>query len=119
MLVLIIFSPIRVNSAEILQIASSKNILVGDQNRNLSIELFCSNVHEKNEQHALNLLKKEFPRGNKIKIKPFGFNENKLIAKVFNIDETKEMSELLIKEGFTDENCQNRNSLITNETPLP
>ena len=102
----IFLNPIQANTAEILQINSSNNILVGDQNRNLSIELYCSNVNEMNENNAINLLKQEFPRGNKVKIKPIRFKENILIAKVFNIDETKEMSNLLIKEGFTEENCQ-------------
>jgi len=101
------FNALRTNSAEILQINSSNNILVGDQNRNLSIELYCSNVNEKNELNAINLLKKEFPRGNKVKIKPITIKENILIAKVFDVNETKEMSELLLKEGLSEENCQN------------
>ncbi len=103
---LIFLIPIQTNSAEILQINSSNNILVGDQNRNISIELFCSDVDENNELIAINLLKKEFPRGNKVKIKPIGFKENILIAKVFNINETKEMSRLLIKKGLTSDKCQ-------------
>ena len=49
---------------------------------------------------ALNLLKKEFPRGSKVKIKPIGVKENILIAKVFDINETKEMSDLLIAKKF-------------------
>ena len=77
---LIVFYPIQTNSAEILQINSSNNILVGEQNRNLTIKLFCSNVNEDQESTAINLLKKEFPRGNKVKIKPLGFSENILIA---------------------------------------
>ena len=104
---LIFLIPVQANSAEILQINSSNNILVGDQNRNISIELFCSQVDENNEMIAINLLKKEFPRGNKVKIKPIGFKENILIAKVFNINETKEMSELLITKGLTSDKCLN------------
>ena len=55
-----------VSSAEILQINNSSNILVGDQNRDLSIKLFC-----------------------------------------VDINETKEMSELLIAKDLTKETCQN------------
>ena len=104
---LIFLIPVQANPAEILQINSSNNILVGDQNRNLTIKLFCSNVNKDEESTAIDLLKKEFPRGNKVKIKPLGFSENILIARVFNIDETKEMSDLLIKKGLSDKNCQN------------
>ena len=96
-----------VSSAEILQIKSSNTILVGDQNRNLTIRLFCVDVNENNELEAANLLKREFPRGSKVKIKPFGFKENVLLAKVFNIKGTKEMTDLMFDRDLIRENCQN------------
>ena len=102
---LIVLNPVIVNSAEILQIKSSNTILVGDQNRNLNIGLFCVNVNENDEIEATNLLKSEFPRGSKVKIKPFGFKENVLLAKVFNIKGTKEMTELLAAKDLNNEIC--------------
>ncbi len=102
---LIFLNPILVNSAEILQIKSSNTILVGDQNRNLTIGLFCVDVNENDELEAINLLKSEFPRGSKVKIKPFGFKENVLLAKVFKIKSTKEMTELLVDKNLTSEIC--------------
>ena len=104
---LVFLTPVIVNSAEILQIKSSNTILVGDQNRNLTIGLFCVDVNENDELEATNLLKSEFPRGSKVKIKPFGFNENLLLAKVFNIKGNKEMTELLVAKDLTKENCPN------------
>ena len=104
---LIFLNPVIVNSAEILQIKSSNTILVGDQNRNLTIGLFCVDVNENNELEATNLLRNEFPRGSKVKIKPFGFKENVLLAKVFNIKGTKEMTELLVAKNLTKEDCPN------------
>ena len=104
---LIVFNPVIVNSAEILQIKNSNTILVGDQNRNLTVGLYCVDVNENNELEATNLLKSEFPRGSKVKIKPFGFKENLLLAKVFNIKGTKEMTELLVAKDLTGENCPN------------
>ena len=101
----LILNPVIVNSAEILQIKSSNTILVGDQNRNLTIGLFCVDVNENDEIEAINLLKSEFPRGSKVKIKPFGFKENVLLAKVFNINGTKEMTELLVAKDLTGEIC--------------
>ena len=102
---LIVLSPVTVNSAEILQIKNSNTILVGDQNRNLKIGLFCVDVSENNEVEATNLLRSEFPRGIKVKIKPFGFKENVLLAKVFNIKGTKEMRELLVAKDLTSKIC--------------
>ena len=104
---LIVLNPLIVNSAEILQIKSSNTILLGDQNRNLTIGLFCVDVNENDELEATNLLKSEFPRGSKVKIKPFGYEENLLIAKVFNVKGTKEMTELLVAKDLTRENCPN------------
>ena len=103
---LIFSNPIRSYSAELLQINNSNSILVGDQNRNLSIKLFCVDINDvENEEIAINLLKREFPRGSKVKIKPIGFKENILVARVFNISETKEMTELLTSKNLTKETC--------------
>ena len=107
LILLIVFNPLVVNSAEILQIKSSNTILIGDQNRNLTIRLFCVDVNENDELEATNLLKSQFPRGSKVKIKPFGYKEKLLLAKVFNINGTKEMTEILVAEDFTRENCPN------------
>ena len=102
---MIILNPSIVYSAEILQIKSSNTILVGDQNRNLTIGLYCVDVNKNDELEATNLLKSEFPRGSKVKIKPFGFKENVLLAKVFNIKDNKEMTELLVAKDLTSEIC--------------
>ena len=102
---LVVLNPVIVNSAEILQIKSSNTIRVGDQNRNLTIRLFCVDVNENYELEATNLLKSEFPRGSKVKIKPFGSKENVLLAKVFNIKSNKEMTELLVAKNLTGEIC--------------
>ena len=105
---LVVLYPIRTFSAEILQINNSSSILVGDQNRDLAIKLFCVEINnEEDEKIALKLLKKEFPRVSKVKIKPICFEENILIAKVFDISETKEMSDLLIAKNLSKETCQN------------
>ena len=104
---LIVFNPLLVNSAEILQIKSSNTILVGDQNRNLTIKLFCVDVNENDELEATNVLKSQFPRGSKVKIKPFGFKEDVLLAKVFNIKGNKEMTELLVAKDLIREDCPN------------
>ena len=58
---LIVLNPVIVNSAEILQIKNSNTILVGDQNRNLTIRLFCVDVNKNDELEATNLLKREYP----------------------------------------------------------
>ena len=92
---LIVLNPVIVNSAEILQINSSNTILVGDQNRILTIRLFCVDVNETDEFEAINLLKGAFPRGSKVKINPFGLKDN------------IEMTELLASENLNVKNSPN------------
>ena len=106
-LLLFLITPKIVNSAEILQINSSRTILIGDHNRNLKVNLFCIKVDELNELKATELLRKNFPRGTKVKIKPYGKKENVLVAKVYNLKNNKEMTELLISGNLTSGNCPN------------
>tara|TARA_Y100001978_G_C23465083_1_gene324212 strand:- start:52 stop:354 length:303 start_codon:yes stop_codon:yes gene_type:complete len=99
--------PANVNSAEILQINDSKTVIIGDQNRNLSINLVCSNVKLEDESDALKLLKIKFPRGTKVKIKPIGVKDNNLLAKVYKLNENIEMNQLLYTNKFSDQVCDN------------
>lgn len=98
-------SPVIVNSAEILQITNSNTILIGDQNRNLQVKLFCINVEKDNETKAINILKKKFPRGTKVKIKPFGLKEVNLLAKIYSLKDDIEMTDLLITNKLSDNTC--------------
>ena len=86
LLSVLIFKPNVSSSAEILQINSSSNIEIGDQNRNLSINLFCIDVDYKDEIAAIALLKKNFPRGTKVKLKFFGKNNDNFLAKVYSLN---------------------------------
>ena len=71
----------------------------------MTVRLVCVDVNKNDELRAINLLKSDFPRGSKVKIKPFGSKENVLLAKVFNIKGTKEMTELLVAKDLTSEIC--------------
>ena len=97
--------PANVNSAEILQINDSKTVIIGDQNRNLSINLVCSNVKLEDESDALKLLKIKFPRGTKVKIKPIGVKDNNLLAKVYKLNENIEMNQLLYTNNLSKQVC--------------
>ena len=106
-LLLIFVEPANLNSAEILQISDSNTILIGDQNRTLSINLVCSNVDSEDESAALDLLRTRFPRGTKVKIRPFGYKDTNLQARIYKLDEKIEMNELLKRNKLSDEVCDN------------
>ena len=103
--IVIFVKPLIVNSAEILQINDSNTVLIGDQNRNLKIHLACSIVEEENEFIAVDLLKKFFPRGTKVKIKPSKSIDNDLLAKIYNIKEDVEMTQLLKSNHLSKDPC--------------
>ena len=105
--IIFLLIPIQINSAEILQINHSNSVLVGDQNRNLSINLFCTEVEDENEQIAVNLLKRNFPRGTKVKIRPYGSKDDKLIAKIYKVNQEVEMTRLLKNNFLSSDECEN------------
>ena len=104
---LFVICPINTNSAELLQIKDVDTILVGDQNRNLNLSLYCIDISENNRGKATEMLKKNFPRGTKVKIKPYGTNGNSLLAKIYRVDNDAEMTELLKTFDFSEKNCVN------------
>ena len=108
-LILLVTCPINTNSAELLQIIDVDNILVGDQNRFLSLDLYCIDINDNDKEKAIKILKRNFPRGTKVKIKPYGYGSNskRLLSKIYRVDDETEMTELLNTYNSSKENCIN------------
>ena len=106
-LIVLIICPININSAELIQIKDVNTILVGDQNRSLYLSLYCMDINENEREKATEILKRDFPRGTKVKIKPYGSNGSRLLAKIFRVDDDTEMTELLNTVNSSKENCMN------------
>ena len=105
--IVLIICPINIYSAELLQINDVNTILVGDQNRSLYLSLYCIDINENEKENATKILKRNFPRGTKVKIKPYGSNGSRLLAKIFRVDDETEMTELLNTLNSSKENCMN------------
>ena len=105
--VFLVIFPINSNSAELLQINDVNTILVGDQNRSLYISLYCIDINENQKVEATEILRRNFPRGTKVKIKPYKSNGQRLLAKVFRVDDETEMTELLDTFNSSKQNCMN------------
>ena len=99
--------PVNTYSAELIQINDVNTILVGDQNRSLYLSLYCIDINENEKENATKILKRNFPRGTKVKIKPYGSNGSRLLAKIFRVDDETEMTELLNAYNSSKENCMN------------
>tara|TARA_Y100001978_G_scaffold53292_1_gene47841 strand:- start:618 stop:998 length:381 start_codon:yes stop_codon:yes gene_type:complete len=100
-------SPINTYSAELLQINDVNTILVGDQNRSLYLSLYCIDINENDKEKAIKILKENFPRGTKVKIKPYRSSGDRLLAKIFRVDDETEMNELLYAFDSSEKNCMN------------
>ena len=105
--ILFIHDPINTYSAELLQINDVNTILIGDQNRYLYLSLYCMEINESENEKATDILKRNFPRGTKVKIKPYGSNGNRLMAKIFRVNDDVEMTELLNTFNSSEKNCIN------------
>ena len=105
--IVLIICPVNINSAELLQINDVNNIVVGDQNRSLYLSLYCIDINQNEKENANKILKRNFPRGTKVKIKPYGSNGSRLLAKIFRVDDDTEMTELLNTFNSSKENCMN------------
>ena len=105
--IVLIVCPVKIYSAELLQIKDVNTILVGDQNRSLYLSLYCIDINQNEKENATKILKINFPRGTKVKIKPYGFNGGRLLAKIFRVDDETEMTELLNAYNTSKENCMN------------
>lgn len=105
--IVFVLFPLNAYSAELLQINDLNTILVGDQNRSLYLSLYCIDINENEKEKATEILKENFPRGTKVKIKPYGFNGKRLSAKIFRVDDETEMTELLTTFDSSEKNCTN------------
>ena len=105
--IVFIICPINLYSAELLQVKDVNTIVIGDQNRSLYLSLYCIEINENEKENATNILKRNFPRGTKIKIKPYGYDGNRLLAKIFRVDDDTEMTELLNTHNLLKGNCIN------------
>ena len=101
----LVILPKDIYSAELLQINDATSILVGDQNRSLNLSLYCVDIDKNDKEKATEILKNKFPRGTKVKIKPYGSNDKRLLAKIYRIDDEIEMTELLENINASDKNC--------------
>ena len=105
--IVLIICPIKIYSAELLQINDVNTIVVGDQNRSLFLSLYCIDIDQNEMENATKILKRNFPRGTKVKIKPYGSKGSRLLAKIYKVDDDTEMTELLNTYNSSKENCMN------------
>ena len=103
--ILILLSPEKIFSAEVLQVKDSRTLLIGDQNRNYSVRLSCIEIEPSKEKEAKIYLQSILPRHSKVNLKPKGSFEGLLISRVIKIGSDDDIGTQIVSKGFAFPNC--------------
>ena len=95
----------KVDSAEILQVSSSSVLLIGDNNRTYTVKIACTEISPNLEEESINWLKKQLPRYTKVNLRPKGFSDGILVAKILPFNSNIDIAEEYVREGLATNNC--------------
>mgnify|MGYP001383031650 CR=1 FL=1 len=94
-----------VYAAEILQVSSSSTLLIGDNNRNYTVKIACTEISPDLEEKSVQWLKKQLPRHTKVNLKPKGSVDGVLVAKIIPFDSNVDITEKYVNEGLATNKC--------------
>ncbi len=92
-------------AAEVLQVTSASQLLIGDHNRTYKVELACINIDPKKGNKARIWLKDKLPRGRHVNLMPIETKNGVLFARVKSLNSEKELSYALSEQGFGNYSC--------------
>ena len=95
----------KAHAAEILQVSSSSILIIGDNNRNYTVKIACTEISPDLEERSVNWLRKELPRHTKVNLKPKGSVDGVLVAKVIPFNSNIDITQKYINEGLAINQC--------------
>tara|TARA_B100000945_G_scaffold276923_1_gene241858 strand:+ start:37 stop:384 length:348 start_codon:yes stop_codon:yes gene_type:complete len=95
----------KVDAAEILQVSSSSVLLIGDNNRTYTVKIACTEISPNLEEKSIKWLKKQLPRHTKVNLKPKGFSDGILVAKILPFNSKIDIADEYVREGLAKNNC--------------
>tara|TARA_Y100001968_G_C18956456_1_gene525620 strand:- start:183 stop:530 length:348 start_codon:yes stop_codon:yes gene_type:complete len=95
----------KVYAAEILQVSSSSVLLIGDNNRTYKVKIACTEISPDLEEVSVNWLRKELPRHTKVNLKPKGYVDGLLVARVIPFNTKIDITEKYINKGLSTNEC--------------
>ena len=105
LIILLFLCPVNTSAAEVLQIANSSTLLIGDNNRNYKIRLSCLSVDPADEELAIKFLQSELPRHTKVNLHPKGSEDGILIAEIIKIGSKIDLTDEIISKGIGTPSC--------------
>jgi hypothetical protein len=92
--------PLSAYAAEILQVREADLLLIGDQNRNYSVRLACAEIKPGQAQNAIDFLRSQLPRRQRVNLMPIGSKDGLLLARVRPFGNKKDLTNLLIEKNL-------------------
>tara|TARA_Y100001968_G_scaffold310906_1_gene332314 strand:+ start:20205 stop:20576 length:372 start_codon:yes stop_codon:yes gene_type:complete len=94
-----------INAAEVLQVTNSSTLLIGDQNRNYTVKIYCLEVSPANESSVVDFLNSELPRHSKVNLQPRGAKDGILYAKLISLRDNIDITEKIISNKLAKKSC--------------
>jgi endonuclease YncB( thermonuclease family) len=93
------------NAAEVLQVRTPSLLQVGDRNRTYTVALPCISVPENSKGEAVEWLRQQLPRRQRVNLRPVGSSDGQLLARVIPIGSEIDLSSGLIAAGLASDSC--------------
>ena len=110
LLAVALLSPLPANAAEVLQVREPDLLLIGDHNRTYSVRLACITPNAGQESEAVNFLRKQLPRRQRVNLMPMGSQDGLLLARVRPLGSEIDLSTQLVEAQLASNGgeCTNR-----------
>ena len=110
LLAVALLSPLPANAAEVLQVREPDLLLIGDHNRTYSVRLACITPKAGQEAEAVNFLRKQLPRRQRVNLMPMGSQDGLLLARVRPLGSELDLSTQLVEAQLASNGgeCTNR-----------
>ena len=92
-------------AAEVLQVRTPSLLQVGDHNRTYTVALPCISVPENRKAEAVDWLRQQLPRRQRVNLRPVGSSNGQLLARVIPIGSEIDLSTGLISAGLASDSC--------------
>ena len=93
------------SAAEVLQVRTPSLLQVGDRNRTYTVSLPCIAVPENSMGEAVEWLRQQLPRRQRVNLRPVGSSDGQLLARVIPIGSEIDLSSGLIAAGLASDSC--------------
>ena len=94
-----------IKAAEVLQITNSSTLVIGEQNRNYTVKIYCMEVSPDQENSVIEFLGSALPRHSRVNLQPRGSKDGILYAKIISLDDNADISQKIISNKLAKRNC--------------